>query len=773
MRTTTILAGCFFLLAVSFQLAGQHREVVRLEFGMDQFQIVTTPFQTWRVEPLEEGFFFPEGPSKPALPWKEVRVLVPNGAVLTGMDPRFTHNVAGRSVTLAAVPLPVPTLPGEPVTGGETVFPDDFPDRQVIFNGTMIQRGFTWFSFSVYPFRYDSRTRELLLAVSVELEVRYMVSPQETSAIMPEQSLLHSLGKEVANPEALSRHYSGDRFRHLKSSGERIDYLVVTSEALREEFSPLLEWKTRKGLTTGLITMEEIAGRYSGATIQLKLKNCLHDYYLNHGLTWALLGGDDQVVPVQGCYGKVIMKHIELTDYHIPADLFYACFDRKFDWNSTVDNMVGQVYHDDVDLIPEIYISRIPVRTKEHARSFVSKTLTYEKNPPPEGFTEELLLAGVKSWNEWEGKSDNHHRSEYLFSNYINRHWTGSKVGFFDTGSDFHEDHEYDVTNTNLSGQLNSGYGIFHFAGHGNNIVFVMESGGGFSRDDAAALKNPCSGLVLSNACDVNAFDSIDPCLSEAFLRNPDGGAVAFFGSARYGFGNPGQSATLGPSLQFNARFMKHLFDRGEGIDWNSFATVASLSKQEFTGGASDGGSSHYLLYSINAMGDPELPIYTARPSRFDNVRIYRMGNSLTVNTAGEENCRISVTSLDLSEGYQEVVEGVSYHTFEQLPASYQVTVTAPNYMPYTYISGNLTGMGADPGLYIRVFPNPVTDFLHIHLDLSGGQAHIFDLHGKMIEDLLLSNGSNRIRMSEYPPGTYLIKCRTSQGTTWHKIMKP
>ena len=424
------------------------------------------------------------------------------------------------------------------------------------------------------------------------------------------------------------------------------------------------------------------------------------------------------------------------------------------------------------DLVPDIYITRVPVRNSNHVKAFVDKTLTYETEIPLQDFTEKMLLAGVKLWTLWDGKSDSHHRSELIFNNHIVSNWSGKKVNFFDTGTDFDEGPDYQVTAANLAAQLNEGYGMFHFAGHGNSRAIIMESGKDFSIIDAMELKNPFSGIMLSNACNVNAFDSIDPCLSEAFLRNPNGGCVAFFGSARYGFGNPDPSNTLGPSLKYNASFMKYLFQDDPKTDWNSFGGLTSLVKSDFSHNGSSGGIYLYLLYAINAMGDPELPVYKNLPFTFDNVRLYRMGNSLTINTGGVNNCRICLTSLDLDQGYKKVVEDVSYHTFENIPEAFQVTITGSNYVPYTYVSGFATGITGDLSPHIKVFPNPFQEFLRIHFDLPEGQLQIYDVNGRLLKDMEVSFGENRINMSGYADGIYILRFTTKRGISRFKVLK-
>ena len=54
---------------------------------------------------------------------------------------------------------------------------------------------------------------------------------------------------------------------------ERIDYVIITSEELKDSFRPLIEWKITKGLYSKIFTVQEIASKYDGESIQLKIKN--------------------------------------------------------------------------------------------------------------------------------------------------------------------------------------------------------------------------------------------------------------------------------------------------------------------------------------------------------------------------------------------------------------------------------------------------------------------------------------------------------------------
>ena len=358
-----------------------------------------------------------------------------------------------------------------------------------------------------------------------------------------------------------------------------------------------------------------------------------------------------------------------------------------------------------------------------------------------------------------------------ILDKYIDLKWNGDRFDFFDTGTDLIQNSDYHVTARNLSDQLNKGFGFFHFTGHGNNQYLNMESGKVFDVEDAMNLTNQTPGIVMTNACNVNAFDLAEPSLSEALLRNPRGGCVAIFSSSRYGFGNPEPSNILGASLKFNANFMEYLFDEDQA-DSRSFGEIASSVKNDFSHNSSSNGVFYYLLYAINPMGDPELPLYTGQPKKFNNSRIYEMGKSLHVNTGGVKNSKICITSLNLEDGHKEVAKNVSHHMFQNIPEKFQVTITAPDYIPYTYVSGTLTGTNANIHSMINVYPNPANEYLRVNFNLSGGHLQIHDITGKLLKEANISHGSNHIDISELPDGLLILNFTSRNGKARFRIVK-
>lgn len=124
-----------------------------------------------------------------------------------------------------------------------------------------------------------------------------------------------------------------------------------------------------------------------------------------------------------------------------------------------------------------------------------------------------------------------------------------------------------------------------------------------------------------------------------------------------------------------------------------------------------------------------------------------------------------------MDEGYKSVADNVSFHAFENLPEQFQITITAPNYKPYIYVSKNITGISSNISAFINVFPNPAIDYINVDFNLPEGQLHIYNLNGDLMKEQQLSYGSNTINISDLPEGFLILNLIGNEGTAWFKIV--
>ena len=350
-----ILAGS--LLPVKSQLSLNHS----VSFDMETFQVLDSGEGLSRIVAEGKDFFYKTDSDKPALPYRAIKILVPNGAEFVDCQISLEKVFIKKDIKLVSNPIywPVSLANDFSKAGPSQATPDySFPEKILEYTSTQIMGGYTYFCFSISPFIYDGHELTLYLIRSLDLSLEYRVKPEQALPVFGGEEAARSIKEQLDNPEDLDILYP--RYKS-KQETERAgpEYLIVTTKDLKDSFKPLLEWKIRKGFKAGIITLEEIYTTYNEPTEQLKIKRCLSELYEQGNLKWVLLGGDHDIVPVQLCYGKVNMDQLLLEDYSIPTDLFYACFDLSFNWNGSEDDKIGEAHIDYVDIVPEISNSSV------------------------------------------------------------------------------------------------------------------------------------------------------------------------------------------------------------------------------------------------------------------------------------------------------------------------------------------------------------------------------------------------------------------------------
>ena len=266
----------------TLQMEAQNMRHIEMSFSMDLFRLVTSGECQYKVEAVEGAYYYPDDSGLPALPVRKVNILVPNGAELVDFHFSTEEEIIQENIILSTVTTPVPFSLMEiiqPSDSDKEGFEGDFPHEVVEHSATHIQRGYTWFSFTFSPFKYDGKKRELSLVRKLLLDVEYRMNKDHGSVIRPDNAVLHTLKNGMVNPEDLDHFYPAGKPSFLKTTEDRVDYVIITTEELKPGFEPLLLWKIRKGLKAEIITLEEISSEYDDPNIQLKIKRCLHDYY--------------------------------------------------------------------------------------------------------------------------------------------------------------------------------------------------------------------------------------------------------------------------------------------------------------------------------------------------------------------------------------------------------------------------------------------------------------------------------------------------------------
>ena len=623
----------------------------------------------------------------PCLPYFAYRILIPQSQTTENYQISVTKRLLYKDIYVLGNSQVVPT-------NAEVFDPDNHLATKSVLSpvhwgGDNNRSGFKYGYFNITPFVYDAESRALYFVSSVSL----IIPPTSAKAIQTKEireDRRLQIKELLYNPDKMDDYYPKSDNRELAETNSRditenIDYLIITRDSLVNSFEELARWKTMKGVRTEIVSVESILSNtsYSSySTPQLKIKACLYDYKTYHGLQWAVLGGDDAIVPVQYCTG---------TGNNIvengPTDLFYACFNGAFDWNGNGNGVIGEI-SDNVNLEPQIYLTRLPVRTNTDVNAITNKILKYEQDPCTSDYVEKVLLAGCLTYAMIGNMSDSHVKSEVLYGSYIGN--PISKTCLYDTYSAATGYTAYDLTNSNLVSEINNGHHFIHVCSHGNYNSWIR-NGSFYTCSDASAQTNTESSIIVTEACHTNKFDSGDytPCLSEAFIRNADGGALAYFGSSRYGWTFKDFSPSYGPSFDYDCQFFNKLLHSLNG-DLYHFGAVSAEAKLEHEEISNDTNNAQYeyyrwLQYFINPIGDAEMPIYTTDPTQI-NATVTRSGTNVYVQVTDNTACDIVLTSIDEAHTILlKPTSQVSSYTFTNITEPYNIVITKHNRIPYVY----------------------------------------------------------------------------------------
>ncbi len=155
-------------------------------------------------------------------------------------------------------------------------------------------------------------------------------------------------------------------------------FIIITSPQLAGSFKPMVDFKKIIGISTAVALTDSIYAHYSGIDKAEQIRNYLEDFYASGG-RYVLLGGDDDIVPPRYLfYYNVDFVPTDTNDL-MPSDLYYA--DMDGDWDKDGDGVWGEPTHDSPDLIPELKVGRIPVRTSQAVANYCSKLIAYCSNP--------------------------------------------------------------------------------------------------------------------------------------------------------------------------------------------------------------------------------------------------------------------------------------------------------------------------------------------------------------------------------------------------------
>jgi len=532
---------------------------------------------------LRDGIFINEV-GKPMIPSKEIKVALPYDMRVTDVEV-----VKSTSIEISGKYKIFPTQNNIRISDNnklEFVQPDiytynsfnSYPSEPIEFIHQTDLAGQGIAVIRLNPLQYIPASEKLFIYTSINFVIKGLNGydygdflPRQTS--LNDRNYFDSKIKEmVINPQDVKINSNKNSAQTLNLKSDEYDYVIITQDSWVDDFEPLTNWKTKKGVPANIVTISWIYNQYSG-TNQQKIRSFIIDAYNDWGTLYFLLGGDTDTIPFQTIY---------IMGYEIPSDTYYSDFDN--DW--TV----------------EVNVGRAPVRSTSQIDTFIDKILTYEKNPPLTNYAKNAFFCGFDLYSSGSGEGEG--CKQFIKDNYLPSDWTYRQEYDSEAGT-----HKSDVI-----GYLNQGNNLVNHADHSytNSMgVGSTNHGDSLSNSDMSSLNNgDFQSILYTMGCYACNYEDYE-CIGEAFIKNYNGGGLAFIGNSRYGWYNPYFYNTL--SFQYDIYFFRSLFDQNHYILGDCFTdhkNDGSIGDDYYK----------YVFTELTLLGDPELPIWMNNPNQIDGV---------------------------------------------------------------------------------------------------------------------------------------------------------
>lgn len=502
-----------------------------------------------------EGFGAILHPGSPVLPVKIVYIGLPPGATATSVElisekieaidtshtPRLAPGVANSYRTIE-------------ITEPDELLADSLYSTCFTYEGMSHLRKYSLARLQYSPITYDFITKDLIFHKEITLQITYLITEELTDIQLADTAMDATAAEMIYNYADIASLYTPSQ---AVDNPVTYDYVIICTSGVSTALNGFITWKTSIGYSINLVTVTWIIANYPGADTQEKIRNFLVANYQAWSTKYVLIAGTHSSIPMRTCWPDPAV-HSPDGQHDIPTDYYYA--DLTGSWDSDGDGFFGERGQDNIDLVPEVWVGRIPSDTAGTVTSIASKIQGIEQQAFSGWKRSAILLGAVYGYaNEdfsgnprWDGAEV----MEQIKTNFLG--------GF--TISNMYETQglspctytcTHGLTNTNVKNVWGSsfGAGIVNWASHGvqtgaNQWIWGWDDGDGvpettngeitwplfIQSTDAPTLNNNKAPVVFAASC-YCAHPETANNLGAALLTS---GATAFIGATRVSWGSIG-----------------------------------------------------------------------------------------------------------------------------------------------------------------------------------------------------------------------------------------
>jgi len=567
------------------------------------------------VEPQIKGCmnFGEEG--NPLIPFYSAEILLPQGTQIKNISiisVKYADEITNINIVPAGRQFPI----SKPAPADYKPLANiEIYSSSAVFPGSVIQSMSTQhlggyaigvFGFSVLEFYPLTHSAKFIEEIIFEIETEKITDRSVrtgTLNILTQQRVANI----VENPEMINS-YNLELTRD-----ENVDLLLITKETYVDLFQTYVDFKTQRGFVVQVETVEDIYTNYPGDDDQEKIRNCIIDYYENHGIVYVILGGDadpnnasSRIVPHRGFYVDTGFGEI---DDDIPSDMYYCCLDGSWDNNS--NNFYGEPGEE--DLFAEVIIGRMCVDSPSDISNMSNKLIKYQDAPVVQDIEKALMVGEALDESTWGGDSKDDvaygssnfgYTTAGLSDNFtINKLY--EKLGNWSKNDVFNE---FNNEGCNLLNHLGHSSTTYNMKMDNGDLTVSNFQNNGITRGFVIGYSQGCYNGAFDNRGTGSSYGA--DCFSENFTTMATG-EVATLGNSRYGWYSSGN--TNGASQYLDRQFYDAIFDE----DMTQIGVANSDSREDNAAYILNNKVIRWCAYEITLFGDPTMDIWTAQPSDF------------------------------------------------------------------------------------------------------------------------------------------------------------
>lgn len=566
----------------------------------------------------------------PELPVIQQKFVLPNSAdkISVSVVSTTTNSIDGSYLIYPTQPPQVVNEAPQWVEPNEAIYKsdNDYPGKLIEVVSVQSTLGYKIITININPLYYKPLSKKLSLYTQISFNINFisnasnLIVPERISSKRNEEikklikSIVINSGSVSDNSGSVITNNieNGDNYiiPTLPSSlGIIPEEIIITSSEYSSTFETLAIWRTKHGIPTAIVTLNEINTAYSGIDQAERIFRFLKDVYSKYGSTYIILGGDVDIIPARFCF------YDGHTEQWRPSDLYYSDIYKasfpNYNWNADGDTQFGDT-NDELDLGPDHIVGRMSFNDIQQLDIIINKIISYEgASVNNKTYYNNLLFLSAWDINSKvatiQGYNPNIHTWELYPSGVSGGNEFFNKVNT--------------IANLNTGGAFGTPHHLVYHLDHSSpyNMSTNSHIGESMTGPDLYNLPNsPYYHIFFTNGCSPNAFDFED-AVSEFDPVCPTGGSVGFIGST---------ATSYSSDVNYYQYFCSGLYVANQTKIGNALYSAMS--------------SSNEFRRRQCLLGDPVMDIWTGTPQNLT------VTNSASIYT-GQQNLSFTVSGLGLN----------------------------------------------------------------------------------------------------------------------------